>query len=73
MKDFDGLVLKILKNKEAKEHYILYYLMKKWPEICGSTIAKHSQPQRLENNVLFIGFGVLDTSFTHQCTGFKAR
>lgn len=54
MKDFDGLVLKILGNREAKEHYILYYLMKKWPEICGSTIAKHSQPQRLEHNVLFI-------------------
>jgi len=54
MKDFNGLILKILGNKQAKENYILYYLIKKWPEICGHTIAKHSQPKKLENNVLFI-------------------
>ena len=54
MKDFNGLILKILNNRQAKDNYILYYLIKKWPEICGNTIAKHSQPKKLENNILFI-------------------
>ena len=41
MADFSGLLLKVIKNKEGKEKYLLYAIKEKWQEIVGEAAAKH--------------------------------
>ena len=54
MKDFPGLILKVLKNKQNKEKYLFYFLKEKWPEIVGEAAANHTQPAKLSEHVLLI-------------------
>ena len=54
MKDFPGLILKVLKNKQNKEKYLFYLLKEKWPEIVGEAAANHTQPAKLSEHVLLI-------------------
>lgn len=54
MADFSGLLLKVIKNKEGKEKYLLYAIKEKWQEIVGEAAAKHAQPVKLEEHVLLV-------------------
>jgi predicted nucleic acid-binding Zn ribbon protein len=54
MKEFEGLVLSVLKTPQAREKYLLYFLRSRWQEIVGAAAAAHSQPYRLERGTLYI-------------------
>ena len=54
MKDFSGLLLKVFKNQQGKEKYILYLLIEKWHDIVGEAAAKHTQPAKLDEHILLV-------------------
>lgn len=54
MADFSSLLLKVIKNKEGKEKYLLYDIKEKWQDFVGEAAAKHAQPVKLEEHVLLV-------------------
>ena len=54
MKQIAKTILKIVKSKAGKEKFLVHYLRNNWVDICGTNIAKHSKPNRIERGILFV-------------------
>lgn len=54
MNELANLLTKFLNKEKHREKYILYFLIQQWPIIFGEIVAKHSQPQKMDGNVLFV-------------------
>lgn len=54
MEDIEKILLKMLPNQEGRNKYFVFAMQKKWQEICGENVAKHSKPVRLDRRILYI-------------------
>lgn len=54
MDGIEKVLLKMLPNQEGRNKYFVFSMQKKWEQICGANVAKHSKPVRLERKILYV-------------------